>query len=94
MYTIVKNQLAEISNYQDTQAMRPELKADAPRFDKLLMTIKNDSRNVHNRAVSTAAATVRQERFQKNKFFDQIDFKIGSRHRDNTPGLLDRANMY
>ena len=74
--------------------MRPELKADAPRFDKLLMTIKNASRTAHNRTLSTAAATVRRDKFQKNKFFDQIDFKIGSRHRDHTPGLLDRANMY
>ena len=74
--------------------MHPELKADAPRFDKLLSTIKNANRNAHNRTLSTAAATVRRERFQKNKFFDQIDFKIGSRHRDHTPGLLDKANMY
>lgn len=87
MYTVVKAKMTDIPTSQDIHATHMELRAERPRFDKMLKDIDKMKRA---NARSQIRVNPQNQRRNRNYFetTGMSDFKIGSRHRDMTPQRL------
>lgn len=87
MFTIVKNRLADkptSQDHHDHHAGYLTLDVSKPRFDKVIRET-----NVNQRRMKAASQTRMPAFTHRSKsFFNEPDFKIGSRHRDFTPDKL------
>ena len=95
MFTVIKNQLAEVPTSQDQHSKHVELEARPPRFDKMITDLSTKKRQ--------HASQMHREKLMKSdmplnrrtqSYFEGVDFKIGSRHNDNVKGRLDPKNIY
>lgn len=95
MFTVCKNQLADVPTSQENHAAHVELMATPPRFDRMITGIENGRRakesKIAQRTFSQRASAI--QRFKRSGF-EAIDYKIGSKHRDQTPGRLDPKSIY
>ena len=91
MYTVIKSLLAEVPTSQDHHSDHIELEATPPRFDKILLA-QAERRRDNSKGDSTLSADIRRRRTKS--YFEAVDFKVGSRHRDNDPFRLDRKCLY
>jgi len=81
MYTVVKNQVAEVPTSHGSFLNEKQL-AKAPRFDQILTSLKETQRkqNASQSRIDTKARDARVK-----SYFVQVDNKIGQKHRDMTP---------
>ena len=87
MYTVVKNQLAEVPTSQEHHASHNELNITLPRFDKVMHTIHADRVRKNNYSETKMAPNA--NRRTKSYFAPTLtDFKVGSKHRDFTPNKV------
>ena len=86
MFTVIKNQLADVPTSQDFHSNHVELNATPPRFDRMIVDLNNKRRQKANSQIRLDG--VANERRRK-AYFEGFDFKIGSFHMDNNPGRLD-----
>ena len=91
MFTVIKNQLADVPTSQDYHSNHVELKTDLPRFDKMITDLNNKRRQKANSQIRLDA--VQNERRRK-AYFEGFDFKIGSFHMDKNPDRLDPNQAY
>jgi len=80
MYTLVKNLLADVPTSQDHHATHIELEATPVRFDKIIVT-HSERRRINSMGCPVLASDIRGR--AKKSYFAAVDYKLGSRHRDN-----------
>jgi len=86
MFTVVKNKIADkptSQDHHDQHASHQELAIMLPRFDKVIRGVE-DNRRKQNNSQNKVPSYNRRTR----GYFNEPDFKIGSRHRVFTPEKL------
>lgn len=95
MFTVVKNQLADVPTSQEMHAKHVDLTATPPRFDKMITDLSNKKR--------THASQMHREKLMQSglplnrrtkSYFEEVEFKVGSRHTDKVNGRLDPGSVY
>ena len=95
MFTVVKNQLAEVPTSQEMHSKHVELTATPPRFDKMITDLSNKKRtHASQMAREKLMASDLPLNRRTKSYFEGIEFKVGSRHNDTVNGRLDPANVY
>ncbi len=89
MFTVVKNQLADVPTTHEIHVNHPELQVTVPRFDSLLKNL-----SIKRLDKSRSMYKQRENPRRQKSYFEAIDFKIGSKHRDMTPNRLGFGVKY
>lgn len=83
MFTVVKSNVREITTTHDSfNTMKQLPSADAPRFDKIITNLSED---IRKRKLSQNRTLENSENRRMKSYFEVVDNKIGSRHRNLTP---------
>lgn len=95
MFTVIKNQLADVPTSQELHAKHVELTATPHRFDKDITHLSNKKRqqasSMHRQNLMNSEMPLQR---RTKSYFEGVDFKVGSRHNDNVGGRLDPGNIY
>ena len=87
MFTCIKNQMSELPTSHDIFATQKNIHtAGPPRFDKVITNLAEEIRQ-RNQSLHKVDQSVRDRRMRG--YFDNLDNKIGSKHRNITPGRIN-----
>ena len=98
MFTVIKAQLHDVPTSQEIHAAHIDLSADEPRFDQMRTSIENNRRHSEHKAANRTRSQRQNREAALKRFkrsgFEALDYKVGSRHRDQTKGRLLPKSLY